>query len=201
MNERSLFDDTRAAARPTESQAAGDRQRVLDLLIGRGAEGATDQEAAEVLGIPQDTARARRVELRDKGLVADSGRRRPSSTGHGMRVWMIATAAAIGAAGERVSNGASRASSSQAAMAPGPGAERSTRPGHFSGNTAGRSGEGCPKCRCLRTVDVPIHEGQSVRRDCAMCGAFSGFVRWHGEPVPPESNAAPRFWPAASWSA
>jgi hypothetical protein len=36
-------------------------------------------------------------------------------------------------------------------------------------------------CRCGSTAwrDVPIHEGRSVRRDCAKCGRFIDFPVWY----------------------
>ncbi|NLF09477.1 MAG: hypothetical protein GX594_16075 [Pirellulaceae bacterium] len=39
-----------------------------------------------------------------------------------------------------------------------------------------------PVCRCGSTVwrDVPIHNGQSVRRDCGRCGRFLDFPVWYG---------------------
>ena len=39
-----------------------------------------------------------------------------------------------------------------------------------------------PVCRCGSTTwrDVPIHDGQSVRRDCAGCRRFLNFPVWHG---------------------
>jgi len=37
-------------------------------------------------------------------------------------------------------------------------------------------------CRCGATTwrDVPIHGGQSVRRDCGRCGRFLDFPVWYG---------------------
>lgn len=37
-------------------------------------------------------------------------------------------------------------------------------------------------CRCGSTKwrDVPIHDGQSVRRDCGRCGRFINFPVWYG---------------------
>lgn len=37
-------------------------------------------------------------------------------------------------------------------------------------------------CRCGSTAwrDVPIHRGQSVRRDCGRCGRFLDFPVWYG---------------------
>ncbi|MGB4726917.1 MAG: hypothetical protein WBH86_05905 [Thermogutta sp.] len=39
-----------------------------------------------------------------------------------------------------------------------------------------------PICRCGSSdyVDHPIHDGQSLRRDCARCGRFIGFPVWYG---------------------
>ncbi|HUT10728.1 MAG TPA: hypothetical protein VMY42_09545 [Thermoguttaceae bacterium] len=83
--------DTRGAA----GEAIGphlDRlqQAVLGFIRGRGDRGATDQELAAGLELQSDTTRARRVELRDAGLVCDSGRRRPTSTGRAATVWIAA---------------------------------------------------------------------------------------------------------------
>jgi hypothetical protein len=39
-----------------------------------------------------------------------------------------------------------------------------------------------PVCRCGSTIrrDVPIHGGQSIRRDCGRCGRFIRFLVWYG---------------------
>ena len=46
-------------------------------------------------------------------------------------------------------------------------------------------------CRCGsdRYRDVPIHAGQSVRRDCARCGRFLDFPKWY------ESTNGRTGWP------
>jgi hypothetical protein len=38
-------------------------------------------------------------------------------------------------------------------------------------------------CRCGSTTwrDVPVHDGQSIRRDCGQCGRFLDFPLWHDE--------------------
>ena len=41
----------------------------------------------------------------------------------------------------------------------------------------------CPRCRYAAYVDVPIHDGRSVRRDCARCGRFLAFPVWYGKPM------------------
>jgi hypothetical protein len=38
----------------------------------------------------------------------------------------------------------------------------------------------CPRCGSYYYRDVPIHKGESVRRDCARCGRFLDFPVWHG---------------------
>jgi len=40
-----------------------------------------------------------------------------------------------------------------------------------------------PVCRCGSTAwrDVPIHDEQSVRRDCENCGRFIAFPVWYGK--------------------
>jgi hypothetical protein len=47
------------------------------------------------------------------------------------------------------------------------------------------------RCRCgsEKWVDVSIHGGQSVRRDCARCDRYGGHVVWYGKPLP---------WPPAT---
>lgn len=62
-------------------------RRVHEFFISRGPLGATDQEIAEALGMKPDTARARRVELRDGGQVADSTRRRRNAAGNLCTIW------------------------------------------------------------------------------------------------------------------
>jgi hypothetical protein len=38
----------------------------------------------------------------------------------------------------------------------------------------------CSGCRSLEFVDVPIHGGESARRDCARCHHTAGFPLWYG---------------------
>ena len=47
----------------------------------------------------------------------------------------------------------------------------------------------CPKCGSSQFVDTEIHDGESLRRDCARCHRTAGFIFWHGEPVPSEHVA------------
>ena len=66
------------------------RERVLAFLAGCGPVGATDQELASGLEMLSDSCRARRCELRDRGEILDSGRRRPSPSGRASTVWIAA---------------------------------------------------------------------------------------------------------------
>jgi|GEM_PF-1000122 len=42
----------------------------------------------------------------------------------------------------------------------------------------------CDRCGSVRTVDTKIHDGQSIRRDCQICGRFRRFHTWHGVVMP-----------------
>jgi hypothetical protein len=60
-------------------------------------------------------------------------------------------------------------------------AERAT---HRAASRAEKTPRGLPPgvvCRCGSdtTLDVPIHGGRSVRRDCGRCGRFVEFPIWH----------------------
>lgn len=37
----------------------------------------------------------------------------------------------------------------------------------------------CDRCQSDQYVDVPIHDGQSLRRDCRRCRRFMGFPTWY----------------------
>ncbi len=79
---------SRAAADAIKPHAGLLRERVYRFIAGRGPHGATDPEAAAVLGLQPDTARARRVELRDAGCLVDSGQRRMTPSGRAATVWV-----------------------------------------------------------------------------------------------------------------
>jgi hypothetical protein len=40
---------------------------------------------------------------------------------------------------------------------------------------------GCVRCKGQVFLDIAIHEGKSIRRDCAECGKFRCFAVWHGK--------------------
>jgi hypothetical protein len=47
-------------------------------------------------------------------------------------------------------------------------------------------GPKCTRCGSTDRVEVPIHAGRSIRRDCGKCGFPCGHSVWYGKPVPPE---------------
>jgi hypothetical protein len=77
-------DTSRAAALAVESMTGKGRKRVYELLKGKGADGATDPEMQNELGMSGNTQRPRRIELVAAGLVEDSGRRRDRCA-----VWIV----------------------------------------------------------------------------------------------------------------
>jgi len=105
MTQRTFFDGPAARAlaqtapympgSETSQRAAGAiapqtgqlRAFVYRFFVRRGEVGATDHEVAGCLGMLLDTARARRVELRDSGHVTDSGKRRSTASGRQATVW------------------------------------------------------------------------------------------------------------------
>ena len=84
---RAAAGDTRGAAAEGIRPLAEDLRAGPDFIIGRREQGACDEEIRRCLGLRTDTARARRVELRDAGLVRDSGTRPPVESGRLAIVW------------------------------------------------------------------------------------------------------------------
>lgn len=80
-----------AAAADAAVNAGTNRARCLAVLR-RYPAGLTDYELADLTGLQQNSAGKRRGELRDAGLVADTGNRRPGPSGSSCIVW-----AAVGA--------------------------------------------------------------------------------------------------------
>lgn len=42
----------------------------------------------------------------------------------------------------------------------------------------------CDRCHHAEFRDVPIHDGASIRRDCARCRRTAGLPRWYGKDYP-----------------
>jgi transcription initiation factor IIE alpha subunit len=65
------------------------KKRVLDLMIERGAYGATDQEIETALEISGNTIRPTRMSLLKAGDIVDSGMTRLNHNGNKCIVWVI----------------------------------------------------------------------------------------------------------------
>ena len=61
---------------------------VFDLLVARGATGATDQELEALMNMDGNTIRPTRGALVKTGIVKDSGRRRLNAKGNECIVWV-----------------------------------------------------------------------------------------------------------------
>ena len=102
MHQLTLFVDSRRETLPyargsDTSQAAANsmigisgaaRWVVYDAIVSAGARGLTDHEIARQTGLCLDTARPRRVELRDRGHVTPSEERRLTPSGRSAVVWI-----------------------------------------------------------------------------------------------------------------
>lgn len=78
MNEQALpfqahSSTSKQAARLASSFASSDRWRVFLAIAAAGFTGLADHEAQAKLGMDGNTQRPRRVELLNKGLIADTG--------------------------------------------------------------------------------------------------------------------------------
>lgn len=79
--------DTSSAAAESIKPSAGTlRAKVLDCIVR--SSGVTDEEIATRLVMNPSTARPRRLELVEMGLVKDSGERRKTRAGRASVVWV-----------------------------------------------------------------------------------------------------------------
>jgi len=81
-------DTSQQAAEQTPNLRRHDRRLAL-LEHDRHPGGLTDFELGDLIGRQQTSAGKRRGELRDYGLIADSGARRPAPSGSSAIVWII----------------------------------------------------------------------------------------------------------------
>lgn len=79
---------SREAARRIGKPATSQRAAILRYLVERGPAGGTDEEIQDALGLRVQTETPRRGELAQLGLVVDSGRTRPTSSGRPAIVWV-----------------------------------------------------------------------------------------------------------------
>lgn len=91
-------DTSKAAAKRVSKKVENDRAEVLLFIMRQGDHGAIWDETWEPCGLTP-TSNGRITELRDMGLIFDSGRRRKTRTGSSAVVW-VATKKAIAAAAD-----------------------------------------------------------------------------------------------------
>lgn len=80
-------DTSREAALMAEPHRDTDLARVLLVIRAACVDGVTDEEIVERARMAGNTVRPRRVELVQRGLVIDSGVRRPTRSGRKAVVW------------------------------------------------------------------------------------------------------------------
>lgn len=97
MSARTLFDDPPAQQHSPTSVAAAEaiapvaatlRRMVLEAIASAGADGLTDEEGAERVGIDGNTYRPRRRELEQQHRIRNTGKTRPTKSGRKAVVWV-----------------------------------------------------------------------------------------------------------------
>lgn len=81
------IDTSIAAAEDLAPRLGRLQHQALSAIREAGWIGLTADELAEVLGLERYTIQPRTTELRRKGLIEDSGQRRPNRTGKRAIVW------------------------------------------------------------------------------------------------------------------
>jgi CRP-like cAMP-binding protein len=74
-------DTSKAAAARIQPVSAKMQRRILDYIKSRGDDGATYDEVVSELGLEKPTVAGRLNDLKRAGLIADTGRRRPTRSG------------------------------------------------------------------------------------------------------------------------
>lgn len=84
--------DTSMEAADAIEVSVGHMQRIaLKAIRKAGARGLTTNELVSVVGIHRDTIQPRTSELRERGLIRDSGARRQNANGKKAIVWVAVT--------------------------------------------------------------------------------------------------------------
>jgi DNA-binding transcriptional ArsR family regulator len=81
-------DSSQAAAAMIAEHAPALRERILLFIRERGEQGATNEEIADALGLRPNSETGRATELKDAGLIRDSGRRRRARSGVRVIIWV-----------------------------------------------------------------------------------------------------------------
>lgn len=84
------FSATSAEAFDSVQGVTGElRRRVYDIIKRSGLVGMTSDDVEETLGLSHQTVSARCTELKKRGLVIESGRRRPTRSGRNAAVLIV----------------------------------------------------------------------------------------------------------------
>ena len=81
---------SQAAAQAIEPHLGKLQRTVYQYFVAQRVAGATDEEIQQFCCMGASTERPRRCELVEKGLIKDSGRTRPTSSGRKATVWILA---------------------------------------------------------------------------------------------------------------
>ncbi|MEM7754873.1 MAG: hypothetical protein AAF297_04460 [Planctomycetota bacterium] len=82
---------SRPATRRVATYAASLGSRILNFIRSRSSYGATDAELYAHFRLNgESTIRPRRIALRDRGAIIDSGKRRKTAKGNAATVWIAA---------------------------------------------------------------------------------------------------------------
>lgn len=95
------------AKRSIRSVAGTMRAKVFIQILEQGTLGATLEELEGDLVMPGNTLRPRRQELEQRGLVVDSGLKRPTTSGRMAIVWIVPEEVALAAKHKLTSKGMS----------------------------------------------------------------------------------------------
>lgn len=87
--DRDLFGGTLPPSPRRSGSGPTDAWRVLDFIRSQGDRGATDDEIEVALGLPHQTASARRRDLEKGGQIYNTSARRRTRTGTPAAVWRV----------------------------------------------------------------------------------------------------------------
>jgi hypothetical protein len=80
---------TNGHPKPAVTSEPSQKARVLEFIMARGTEGATDDEIETALGLKHQSASARRNELARESAIVSSGLHRKTTSGDEATVWVI----------------------------------------------------------------------------------------------------------------
>lgn len=79
---------SRDAAGSVRSVSGRQRAKVLRVIVEAGSKGLTDEQVCAILDLNPSSARPRRLELLDAGLIQEAGKTRLTKSGRRAIVWI-----------------------------------------------------------------------------------------------------------------